>query len=61
MIKTYAERVLAGENLDIDDCIEAWHTSGPEEARSLQEYLGFTEDEMSLFVMFNKLPERLRL
>ncbi len=36
---------------DLDDFIDAWHDSGPEEERSLAEYLGMTDEEYAVNLM----------
>ncbi|MDC3962868.1 hypothetical protein [Polyangium jinanense] len=56
--KTFVERVLDGEILDldtIDDEIDAWHESDAD--CPLHEWLGLTRDEYALFV---EKPEALR-
>jgi hypothetical protein len=36
---------------DIDDFVEAWHRSGPEEQRSLAGFLGVTDTEYAVITM----------
>lgn len=40
----------------VDDAIDAWHVSGPDETRELHEYLGWTWDEYGAYVERNVLP-----
>jgi hypothetical protein len=40
----------------IDDAVEAWHVSGPDETRELHEYLGWTWDEYRAYVERNVYP-----
>ncbi len=35
----------------LDDFIDAWHDTGPEEERSLAEYLGMTDEEYAVITM----------
>jgi hypothetical protein len=44
-------------NDDIDDMIDAWHDSGPEEKRSLHEYLGMTWEEYCYHSETSKIPQ----
>lgn len=41
----------------IDNKVEAWHTSGDEETRSLQEYLDMNNAEFQIWVVTGKLTE----
>lgn len=45
----------------LDDLIEEWHNSGPEETRPLHEFLGMTWEEYGLWVKNSRdIPERLK-
>lgn len=41
----------------LDDKVEAWHTSGDEETRSLQEYLDMNDEEFRIWVMTAKVTQ----
>ena len=44
-------------NERLDDMVEAWHTSGDDETRSLQEYLGMNDYEFRIWVVTAKIPQ----
>ncbi|AXG66215.1 hypothetical protein SEA_ANNADREAMY_108 [Streptomyces phage Annadreamy] len=44
-------------NERLDDMVEAWHTSGEEETRSLQEYLDMNDAEFQIWVVTAKLTD----
>jgi hypothetical protein len=44
----------------IDDLVDEWHASGPEEIRSLAEFLGMTEEEYKRWVETCEVPSRLK-
>jgi len=41
----------------IDDMVEAWHNSGDEETRSLQEYLDMNDAEFQVWVVTGRFTE----
>jgi hypothetical protein len=41
----------------LDDKVEAWHTSGDEETRSLQEYLDMNDAEFQVWVVTGRLTQ----
>lgn len=41
----------------LDDMVEAWHTSGDEETRSLQEYLDMNDAEFRVWIMTAKVTQ----
>ena len=49
--KTWMERMVADETVDIDDEIDEWHDGTEEMAgRGLPQFLGLTDEEYALFV-----------
>lgn len=42
----------------VDDLVDAWHER-TEEMRTLQEFLGLTDDEYAAWLRYGKFPERL--
>lgn len=42
---------------ELDDMIDAWHESGPEEIRPLHEYLGMTWEEYGYNLETGKFPQ----
>lgn len=40
----------------IDDAVDEWHESGPEEKRELYEFLGWTQEEYKAFVERGETP-----
>lgn len=55
--QSFKERYVNGEDLDVDDFVEAWHEgAGP--GLSLDEFLGFTPAEGKAFGEKNTLPAR---
>lgn len=57
MHKTFIQRLLEGEVVDVDDEIEAWH-SGPDSGVPLWEFLGMTEAEYQTFI---EIPDSIPL
>jgi len=43
---------------EVDDLIDKWHNSGDEETRSLQEFLGWTEEEYSQYITDCTIPNK---
>lgn len=41
----------------LDNMIDAWHDSGPDEVRSLHEYLGMTWDEYKSWTETTIVPQ----
>jgi succinate dehydrogenase flavin-adding protein (antitoxin of CptAB toxin-antitoxin module) len=41
----------------LDDMVEAWHTSGDEEERSLQQYLDMNDHEFRIWMMTAKVTQ----
>jgi hypothetical protein len=52
---TFLERHRAGEELDVDDFVEAWH-EGAGEGLELHEFLGMTWDEYGHWARTAELP-----
>ncbi len=48
---------MADINEHLDDMVEAWHNSGDEETRSLQEYLGMNDVEFRLWVVTARVTQ----
>jgi hypothetical protein len=50
-------RALVFSVSKIDDMVEAWHNSGDEETRSLQEYLDMNDAEFQVWVVTGRFTE----
>jgi len=58
-MKTFKEKYLNGEVTieNIDDFVEEWHRNSKSDKTTLQDFLGFTKEEMDAFIQGEKVLE----
>jgi len=55
-MKTFKEKYLDGEVTieNVDDFVDEWHKSSKDDKTTLQDFLGFTKEEMDAFIQGEK-------